>query len=78
MTQADRAPVERSEAADPATTERGAPEANRTESSSDPPGTRLSGEEVTAKLNEVYAEEPRGLDPALRRIQAKSIGPSDW
>ena len=78
MTQADRAPVERFEAADPATNQRGASEADRTESSSDPSSTRLSGEEITAKLNKVLANEPNPLDPVIARVQAKSIGPSDW
>jgi antitoxin MazE6 len=35
-------------------------------------------EDVTAKLNEVYGDEPSGLAPELRRAQAKSIGPSEW
>ncbi len=39
---------------------------------------RRRREDITAKLNEIYSREPSGLDPALRRAQAKSIGPSDW
>lgn len=35
-------------------------------------------EEVTDRLNEVYAREPSGLAPKLRRVQAQSIGESDW
>ena len=35
-------------------------------------------EDVTAKLNEVYAEHPSGLPPELRKAQAKSIGKSEW
>lgn len=35
-------------------------------------------EDVTAKLNEVYAEQPSGLSPEVRRAQARSIGKSDW
>ena len=35
-------------------------------------------EDVTARLNEVYGDEPSGLPAELRRAQAKSIGPSDW
>ena len=35
-------------------------------------------EDVTARLNEVYGDEPSGLAPELRRAQAKSIGPSEW
>jgi len=35
-------------------------------------------EDVTAKLNEVYAREPSGLPPEIRRAQARSVGKSDW
>ena len=35
-------------------------------------------EDVTARLNEVYGDEPSGLPAELRRAQAKSIGPSKW
>ena len=35
-------------------------------------------EDVTAKLNEVLAEAPNDLDPVIARMQAASIGPSDW
>lgn len=35
-------------------------------------------EDVTARLNEVYAKEPSGLPPEVRRAQARSIGKSDW
>ena len=35
-------------------------------------------EDVTARLNEVYVDEPSGLPRELRRAQAKSIGPSEW
>ena len=35
-------------------------------------------EDLTAKLNEVYASEPSGLPAELRRAQAKSVGPSEW
>ena len=31
-------------------------------------------ENVTAKLNEVLADQPSGLDPALRTAQARSVG----
>lgn len=34
--------------------------------------------EVTARLDQVYATEPSGLDPALRRAQRRSIGPEFW
>ncbi|MCY4627638.1 MAG: hypothetical protein OXE58_08745 [Acidobacteria bacterium] len=39
---------------------------------------RRRHEEITAKLNEVLAEEPNRLDPVLARIQAASIGPDEW
>jgi predicted transcriptional regulator len=34
--------------------------------------------DVTATLNEVYAEEPSGVDRALRTAQARSVGSSGW
>ncbi|MEX1256409.1 MAG: ribbon-helix-helix protein, CopG family [Gemmatimonadota bacterium] len=36
------------------------------------------GADVTGKLNEVYSEEPSGVDPALRSAQAKSVGSAEW
>jgi metal-responsive CopG/Arc/MetJ family transcriptional regulator len=39
---------------------------------------RHRDEDVTALLNEVYAEEPSGLPPDLRRAQARSVGSEDW
>jgi metal-responsive CopG/Arc/MetJ family transcriptional regulator len=33
-------------------------------------------EDVRAKLNEVYAEQPSGLPPEIRQVQARSIGES--
>ena len=30
--------------------------------------------DVTSKLNEVLADEPTGVDPALRASQARSVG----
>ena len=36
------------------------------------------GQDVTARLNEVYADEASGLDPALRSAQARSIGSAEW
>jgi len=36
------------------------------------------GQDVTARLNEVYADESSGLDPALRSAQSRSIGSSEW
>lgn len=35
-------------------------------------------EDLTARLNEVYAEEPAGLDADLRAAQARSVDGSDW
>ena len=35
-------------------------------------------QDVTARLNDVYAGEPSGLDPALRSAQARSVGRSEW
>ena len=34
-------------------------------------------EDVTARLNEVYGELPGRVDPALRRLQARSV-PGEW
>lgn len=36
-----------------------------------------SDTDVTARLNAVYADLPSGLDPALRRAQARSIA-EEW
>lgn len=33
---------------------------------------------VTARLNQVYAEEASMLDPALRRAQFRSLGTDNW
>ena len=33
---------------------------------------------ITAKLNEVYANEPSTLDPVLQSIQARSISQDEW
>ena len=35
-------------------------------------------EDVTSKLNEVYADESSGLDPALRAAQARSVSSGKW
>lgn len=35
-------------------------------------------EDITARLNEVYDEEPRRLDREVSAAQARAIGPSDW
>jgi metal-responsive CopG/Arc/MetJ family transcriptional regulator len=39
---------------------------------------KYKAQDVTAKLNEVYATQPSGLPPEVRRAQARSIGKSDW
>jgi len=33
---------------------------------------------VTERLNEVYADETSGLDPALQRAQAGAVGSEEW
>ena len=35
-------------------------------------------EAITAKLNEVYANETSALDPILQSIQARSIKKGEW
>jgi metal-responsive CopG/Arc/MetJ family transcriptional regulator len=35
-------------------------------------------QDVTTRLNEVFGKEPSGIDPALRRAQARSVGRSEW
>lgn len=37
-----------------------------------------SEDNITARLNEVYADEPGTLDPALRRAQFRSLGADNW
>lgn len=39
---------------------------------------RHRDEDVTARLNEVYSEEPSGIDPALRGAQARSLKSTEW
>lgn len=34
--------------------------------------------QVTARLDQVYADEPSALDPALRQVQGRSIGRERW
>ena len=41
-------------------------------------GATHTDTEVTARLNEVYADEDGSLDPALRRAQRESIGRESW
>jgi metal-responsive CopG/Arc/MetJ family transcriptional regulator len=35
-------------------------------------------QDVTARLNAVYAEEQSGIDPRLRKAQARSARSSEW
>ena len=35
-------------------------------------------QDVTSRLNHVYREEPSGVDPDLRRAQARSVRRSEW
>ncbi len=35
-------------------------------------------EDVTGRLNDVFADEPSGIDPALRAAQARSVGSAEW
>ena len=35
-------------------------------------------EDVTRKLNEIYAKEDSSLDPVLERLQALSLPKEDW
>jgi predicted transcriptional regulator len=34
--------------------------------------------DITARLNQVYAEEPSGLEKSLRTAQARSLGSAEW
>lgn len=34
--------------------------------------------DITARLNEVYAEEPSGLEGGLRTAQARSVRSAEW
>jgi predicted transcriptional regulator len=36
------------------------------------------GQDVTARLNEVYSGEEASLEPELRRAQARSVGKPGW
>ncbi|SFI36200.1 hypothetical protein SAMN05421753_108101 [Planctomicrobium piriforme] len=37
-----------------------------------------SGDAITSKLNEVYADNDSKLDPVISEIQRRSIGPEKW
>lgn len=36
------------------------------------------GEDLTAQLNEVYADAPSGIHPSLRSAQARSVSSGEW
>ena len=38
----------------------------------------LSGEEITARLNEYYEHNPSQLDPVIQQLQALAIGTEEW
>ena len=35
-------------------------------------------EDITCRLNDVFAEEPSGLDPAMRAAQTRSVSSAEW
>ena len=35
-------------------------------------------EDVTGRLNDVFADEPSGIDPVLRSAQARSVSSAEW
>jgi metal-responsive CopG/Arc/MetJ family transcriptional regulator len=39
---------------------------------------KFRSEDITARLNEVYANQDSGRPPEVRRAQARSIGKSEW
>jgi metal-responsive CopG/Arc/MetJ family transcriptional regulator len=39
---------------------------------------RHNQDDITARLDRVYADESGTLDPALRRAQVRSLGPDRW
>jgi len=40
--------------------------------------SRCDADAVTARLNEVYADEPSGMDPVLLGMQVRSLGNESW
>lgn len=40
--------------------------------------TKHRADQVTQRLNAVYAAEDANLDPGLARLQARSLGRGDW
>jgi len=39
---------------------------------------RHDDEEITRRLNEVYAQEPATIDPAISRLAAQSLPKESW
>lgn len=39
---------------------------------------KLSAEEITRKLNEVYAEVDSSVEPGLQRVQSKALPKEKW
>ena len=35
-------------------------------------------EDVTARLNDVFADKPQGVDPSIRKAQARSLSSVEW
>ncbi len=35
-------------------------------------------EDVTSRLNDVFADAPSGIDPTLRTAQARSVSSDEW
>ena len=35
-------------------------------------------EDITGRLNDVFANKPSGIDPALRSSQARSVSSAEW
>jgi N-formylglutamate amidohydrolase len=39
---------------------------------------RLTDEEITARLDEIYATEDSSLDPIIAELQAQVLGRNEW
>lgn len=39
---------------------------------------RHDDEEITRRLNEIYAHEPAAIDPAMSRLAARSLPKESW
>ena len=35
-------------------------------------------DDITAKLDELYRDQPSHLDPSIRAAQSRAVGASDW